>query len=89
MGAFCACRAGRVLRREDLEVELLVDVGQLVLGGHGEELVGHGGEDSEVAGGMLSECGDDLVGEEVGIACLGEGVLEPVGECLGRRGCWA
>ena len=56
---------------------------KLAMGGGGEELVGEVGEDAQIAGGVLGEGGDELVGHQVGLAGLGEDVGEPVGELLG------
>ena len=55
---------------EDLEVEFLVDLGELTASCHGEQLIGHGGEDAEVSGSVFGERGHDLGGHELGLSGL-------------------
>ncbi len=54
------CVAAGVLSGEDLEVELLVNLGKLVPGSLGEKIVAHVGEDAEVACGVLGQGAHDL-----------------------------
>ncbi|HVT58731.1 MAG TPA: hypothetical protein VHR45_10035 [Thermoanaerobaculia bacterium] len=70
-------REGLRLRGEGLEVELLIEVGELAASGESEELVGHGGEDAEVAGRMLGERGLELV--SVVHQSVEHGVSQPLG----------
>jgi len=54
------CIAAGVLSGEDLEVELLVDLGKLVPDSLGEKIVAHVGEYAEVACGVLGQGAHDL-----------------------------
>jgi hypothetical protein len=54
----------------------LIDLAELALEGEGEQVVAEGGEDAQVAGGVLGEGGLDLGCEEVRIAGLGIVALE-------------
>src|SRR5215208_4280386 len=49
---------------EVIEVEALVETGQIAIDGDGKELVGHVHEDAVVAGGVLGEGGLELGGHE-------------------------
>src|SRR6058998_447397 len=71
---------------EGLEVELLVELAGAGLNSGVEQLAGHGHQDAIVAGGVLGEGDDELVGHEFGVAGLNEGVTQAVAEFLGRGG---
>lgn len=78
------------MSREDIEVELLVDLREFTPGSLGEQVVSHVREHSEVAGRMFSESGHDLWGHEIGLTSLSKNVLEPVeqitwGEVIQRK----
>ncbi len=74
---------GARLGSEHLEVEFLIDLGELPTRRHGEQLVGHGGEDAQVSGGVFGEGGHHLWRHETWMSGLDEGMLEPIEEILG------
>jgi hypothetical protein len=76
---------GSGLRGEDFEVELLIDLAELAMDGEGEQLVAEGSEDAQIASRVLGEGGLDLRGQQVRIAGLGQGMLEPVEQLFGRE----
>ena len=59
-----------------MQVELLIESGDLALGCAHEELGGHGHEDAVVSGGVIAEGLAKLSRHEAGVAGGGEQVLE-------------
>ena len=75
-----ASAVGRGGDGEGLEVEFFVELADAGLQRGIEQLVGHSHQDAVVAGGVLGEDGDELVGHDDGVAGLSEGVAQALGE---------
>jgi hypothetical protein len=61
---------------EDLQVELFIQLGKVSLGGDRQQFPGQGGQDPEVACGVVTEGVAKLPGHEAGIARLVEEVFQ-------------
>lgn len=70
---------------EDLQVELLVECGDLALGRGHEELGSHGYKDAVVSGGVIDEGLAEFTRHQAGVAGGGEQVLKAGEQFLGKR----
>ena len=75
---------GSSLGVEDVEEELLVELGELVACGVGEDLGGHVGQDAVVAHGVVGEGVGERWGEQAGIAGAAAQVFEAGEEVVAR-----
>ena len=63
-------------RREDLQVELFVEHGEVTLGRGHEQLGGHADAEAVVAGGVIDQGMAELWGHQAGVAGGGEQLVE-------------